>query len=94
MFVVTVVFDVEPGEGAAFLARVQQQARDSLEKEPDCHRFDVSVCTKMAERVLLYEIYENADAFTAHLDSDHFKAFDRDVAPIIRSKDVQSWALT
>lgn len=93
MYVVTVVFEVDRGEAESFLMRVQQQARDSLEKEPGCHRFDVSVCTKFKERILLYEIYDDADAFAAHLDSDHFIAFDKDVTAITRSKDIQSWIL-
>jgi len=94
MFVVTVVFEVDRGEAEGFLTRVRQQARDSLEREPGCHRFDVSVCTRSAERVLLYEFYDDADAFAAHLDTDHFIAFDKDVSQIVRSKEIQSWMLT
>jgi len=94
MFVVTVIFEVERGQAGNFLKRVQKQAKDSLELETGCHRFDVSVCTKEAERVLLYEFYDDADAFAAHLDSDHFKSFDRDVSAITKSKEILSWTLT
>lgn len=93
MFVVTVVFEVERENADIFLTRVRQQARDSLENEPGCQRFDVSVCTNYRERVLLYEIYDDADAFAAHLASPHFTAFDREVSPITRSKKIQSWTL-
>jgi len=93
MFVVTVVFEVEREEADAFLTRVQQQARDSLENEIGCHRFDVSVCTKHRERILLYELYDDADAFAVHLASDHFANFDREVSPITRSKKIESWSL-
>ncbi len=94
MYVVTVVFEVEREEAESFRARVQRQARDSLDNEPGCRRFDVSVSRKQRERVLLYEIYDNADAFAAHLASDHFAAFDREVSPITRSKKIESWSLT
>jgi len=93
MYVVTVIFEVDRGDAEIFLERVCQQARDSLEKEPGCRRFDVSVCTKVAERVLLYEIYDTAEAFADHLDTDHFKAFDLEVSPITRSKEIRSWVL-
>lgn len=93
MFVVTVVFEVEREEASAFLTRVQQQARDSLDNEPGCQRFDVSVCTLQRERVLLYELYDDADAFAAHLSSPHFITFDREVSPITRSKKIESWSM-
>lgn len=93
MFVITVVFEVDPAAAEVFLTRVRQQARDSLEREPGCSRFDVCTDPEQAGRILLYEIYDDADAFRAHLESAHFKAFDKDVTPITRAKTVQSWAL-
>jgi len=94
MFVVTVDFEVECGETEVFLERVRRQARDSLEKENGCHRFDVCVGSNRPERVFLYELYDDADAFAAHLASDHFLDFDRAVSAITRSKNVNSWQLT
>ena len=93
MFVVTVVFEVEHEAADAFLIRVKQQARDSLDNEPGCRRFDVSRCITQPHRILLYEIYDDADAFALHLTSDHFIAFDREISPISRSKQVESWHL-
>ncbi len=94
MYVVTVIFEIEREEVENFLARVQRQARDSLDNEPGCRRFDVSVSRKQRERILLYEIYDNADAFAEHLASPHFVAFDREVSPYTRSKHIESWSLT
>ncbi len=93
MFVVTVVFEVGSGDAAAFLARVRQQACDSLEREPGCHRFDVATDPDAPGRVFLYEIYDDADAFAAHLASGHFRAFDAAVSPVVRSKEVGTWTL-
>ena len=93
MFVVTVVFEIERDEADAFLVRVRQQAHDSLEKEPGCRRFDVCTDPKHSGRILLYEIYDDAEAFAAHLDTEHFRAFDREVGPVTRSKKIESWTL-
>ena len=93
MFVVTVVFEVERDEAGAFLDRVKRQARESLDREPGCRRFDVCTDSQRAGRVLLYEIYDDANAFAAHLATDHFRAFDHEVGPITRSKKIESWTL-
>ena len=93
MFVVAVHFVVKTESAAAFLARVRQQANDSLTKEPDCHLFDVCIDPARPERVFLYERYTNAAAFDAHLASDHFKAFDHEVADLVLSKTVGKWVM-
>lgn len=93
MFVITVVFEVDPAASEVFLSRVMQQASDSLELEPGCKRFDVCTDPERPGRIFLYEIYEDADAFQTHLGRAHFKAFDTDVAPITRAKTVQGWNL-
>lgn len=93
MFVVTVDFEVEREESEAFLERVRRQARDSLEREPGCRRFDVCVCATRPGRVFLYELYDDAEAFAAHLASAHFRDFDREVSPVTRSKKVDTWML-
>lgn len=92
MYVVTVTFETAPDDAAAFLARVRQQAADSLRDEPGCHRFDV--CTEAdSARVFLYEIYSDAAAFQAHLETPHYKAFNAEVGPIVRYKTVETWLL-
>ena len=93
MFAVSVVFDVAPSHAEGFLGRVKQQAKDSLEAEPDCHRFDVLVDPERPVRVFLYELYSNRAAFDQHLASAHFKAFDAEVAPMTLDKRVETWLL-
>lgn len=66
-------------------------ARVSLRDEPGCHQFDVLRNTGAPETVFLYELYANRAAFNAHLASTHFQSFDTAVAPMIASKDVQTW---
>jgi len=93
MFVVTVSFEVAAAHTAAFLARVGKQAADSLEREPGCHRFDVCIDPDRPGRVFLYEIYADAAAFGAHLETANLKAFEREAGPMLVSKTVETWQL-
>ena len=89
--IVLVEFDIAAGKEDAFLARVRQQAADSLALEDKCSRFDVATTPEGASTVLLYEIYDDDAAFTEHLESDHFKAFDAEVAGWVSAKRVSKW---
>ncbi len=92
MFVVTVSFDILEGREAAFLPLMRQNAQTSLALEPGCLRFDVCTDDSRPSEVFLYEVYEDATAFDAHLKSPHFKAFDVQTAPMIASKVVKTYA--
>ena len=76
MYVVIVEFSIRPEFTASFRDRVRQQARDSLERESDCHVFDVCIDPERDDLVLLYEVYSNRGAFATHLASVHFRDFD------------------
>ena len=91
MFVVLVEFTVRTEYIEAFLTRVMQQARDSLELEVDCHVFDVSVCSKTKNRVLLYEVYSDKAAFDIHLASAHFRDFAEAVREWVSDKQLSTF---
>lgn len=93
MFIVTVTFHLTPGNAAAFLPAMRQQAQLSVEKEPGCHLFDVCVDPDDEHRVFLYEHYTDRSSFEVHLASAHFLAFDETVAPMVREKHVNFWQL-
>lgn len=93
MFVVTVVFNVKPGVVEDFRKLVLRQAKNSLEKEAACHRFDVCFDEDRPQRVFLYEIYEDQTAFDSHRETDHFKAFNEAVGPLLDGRAVDFWNL-
>ena len=93
MYVVVVNFKVKSEHAVEFLEAVMSQAKNSLALEDQCHEFDVCTATTDADSVLLYEHYATRDAFDAHLESDHFRAFDEQVSPWIASKTVSTWHL-
>lgn len=91
MFAVTVSFTVSEEFIDAFTALIEANAATSVENETGCQMFDV--CTDPANSALffLYEIYDDADAFDAHMASDHFKAFNEASAHMIVAKDVATF---
>jgi (4S)-4-hydroxy-5-phosphonooxypentane-2,3-dione isomerase len=90
MFCISVVFEVHAAHAAEFGAAVAHNARESLAREAGCQVFDVCV-DDSGRRFFLYEIYDDAAAFDAHLQSPHFKAFDAMAQDWVRSKTVGRW---
>jgi quinol monooxygenase YgiN len=86
--VLLVTFDVAPEHAAAFRRLVLENAAASLRDEPGCRRFDVLVPEAGGDRIVLYEIYDDADAFEAHLRSSHYARFAAATDPVVRDKRV------
>ena len=88
MYVVAVTFHIQPDKIKAFMPLMLAQARNSLSKEPGCQVFDVCRNPDEAEKVFLYEVYDDRAAFDAHLASDHFKTFDAAISDMVDEKHV------
>ena len=88
MYVVIVEFTLGSEHFDDFVARVRQQAADSLEREAGCHVFDVCLDSARENYVLLYEVYDDRAAFDTHLASAHFLDFDATVGDWIKHKRV------
>ena len=88
MFVITVDFEIENEYLDQFRSRVLQQAKDSLNNEEKCLIFAVCFDEKNKNKVFLYEIYQDKDAFDYHLKSDHYLSFDKDVKNWVTKKTV------
>jgi quinol monooxygenase YgiN len=91
MHVVTVLFEIKIDRLAAFMDAIVRQARNSLDREPNCHQFDICVDPKQPHRVFLYEVYSSQADFADHLESDHFKHFDSQVADWVETKTVHQF---
>ena len=72
--VLLVEFVVSSAFAERFGELVLANARASLE-EAGCRRFDVLVEPPDTRRFVLYEIYDDDDAFELHLRSSHFHSF-------------------
>ena len=77
MFSLTVHLEVRSEARDEFLAAITANAEASVRDEPGCHRFDVTAVEGEGNRFLLYELYDDADAFEAHKQAPHFTAWRR-----------------
>ncbi|HEV7345550.1 MAG TPA: putative quinol monooxygenase [Devosia sp.] len=77
------------GDRDGFIRLMIDNAAASLRDEPGCYQFDVCVDSSDDKRLFLYEVYADDAAFSAHLASPHYRAFDAQTAGIIVHKDVR-----
>jgi quinol monooxygenase YgiN len=87
-FVIIVDFRLKPGTQPAFRKLVDANARASATREPGCRRFDVVEPRGEADRILLYEIYDDVAAIDAHLKTAHYAEFDAASALLVTGKTV------
>ena len=91
MFAVIVFFEVKAAHVAEFQAAMTENAAASVRDEPGCSQFDVAQDPNDPASFFLYEIYDDEDAFKAHLETEHFKSFDAISAPWTASKKVLTY---
>jgi quinol monooxygenase YgiN len=92
-FVIVVDFRLRPGAKAAFLRLISENARASCREEPGCRRFDVLATQNEADRVVLYEIYDDRTAFDAHTRTGHFASFNEASARLVAEKTVTEFVM-
>ena len=90
-YVVVAQFEVKAGQLSAMVDAAKIDAAASVANEPGCRRFDVLVPRDGAERVVLYEIYDDEAAFQAHLETPHLKAFRDAIGPLVRDRQVDAF---
>lgn len=86
----TVVLWVEltmaAGQKANYLARAGQHREAVLANEPGCERFDIVVPDKTEDRVMLYEVYADEQAFKIHTETTYMQQYREDTAPMITAR--------
>lgn len=92
-YVIIVDFRIKSGTRNRFRQLVDANARDSCRTEPGCRRFDVLEFADDADRILLYEIYNDRASFEAHVKTPHFTVFNRESAPHVVQKQVTTCSL-
>ena len=68
------VLDAKPGLAEAFREHIVELVR-AVRQEPGCLAFTAYEARDVPGRFYLYEVYTDAAAFAAHLDTDHAHAF-------------------
>lgn len=81
--IATVVFvDVIPDKVDEFI-KITQYNHENSRKEPGNVRFDVLRDNKNPSRFLLYEVYEDEGAASAHKETEHYRQWRDTVAPMM-----------
>ena len=89
MFTLMVQLEVRPEDRGEFLGAITANAAASVRDEPGCRRFDVSAVEGVDTRFVLYELYDDAEAFEAHKRAPHFAAW-RSVADRVLTSQVNT----
>jgi quinol monooxygenase YgiN len=90
MFVLQVNIRIKPENVDAFMKKALENAREAR-KEPGCKQFDVLVDPKDSARVMLYEVYNDEQAFETHQQTPHFKKYLAEAVPLLASRERQVW---
>jgi quinol monooxygenase YgiN len=85
-FVIVAEFEVRPEAIDAFLEAAIADASASIANESGCRQFDVTRSNEDPNRVLLYEVYDSAAAFDAHLEMPHLQTFRDRIEPLVLSR--------
>jgi quinol monooxygenase YgiN len=90
MFVLVVQLKVKPESMDAFMKQLFENARNAR-KEPGCKQFDVLVDPTDRTKLLLYEVYNDEQAFEAHQQTPHFKKYFAEAIPLLASRERSVW---
>ena len=77
MFTLFVQVEVRPELLDEFRTAMKANASKSVEREPECRRFDVYAVTGEPTRFVYHEVYTSEEAWKAHRDTPHFIEYDR-----------------
>jgi quinol monooxygenase YgiN len=72
MFVIIAPIQIKEGHREEFIEAMLDDAIGSVNNEPGCLRFDVIQDGDDPNRIWLYEIYVDEEAFQEHLKAPHF----------------------
>jgi (4S)-4-hydroxy-5-phosphonooxypentane-2,3-dione isomerase len=90
LYINAVNIDVVPGQIENYLAAIKEVGAAAIKTEPGCSEFDVTVSQKDPNHLFIFEVYENAAAFDAHLKSDHYKKYAATAKDVVAKREVHS----
>ena len=91
MYVVTVEFTIDPACWDDFIPLMLENAARSRNDEPGCRQFDVCIDATRPGLVFLYELYDDAAAFDAHLAAKHYRSFAEATKAMVTKRVIGRW---
>jgi (4S)-4-hydroxy-5-phosphonooxypentane-2,3-dione isomerase len=90
MFVLQVNIRIKAENIDAFMKKCVENA-NAARQEPGCRQFDILVDPKDKAKVMLYEVYNDEQAFEAHQATPHFKKYVAEAVPLLASRERTVW---
>jgi autoinducer 2-degrading protein len=87
-FILAVNIRIKPENVERFMARLLENARAARE-EPGCRQFEVLVDPADRTKVLLFEVYDDPQAFEVHQQTPHFRKYLAEAVPLLASRERQ-----
>jgi quinol monooxygenase YgiN len=75
MYIVNVPIQIKEGFKEQFVAGIKENASHAQNDEPGCLLFNVIQDASDSDRVWVYEVYKDEDAFKAHQQTSHYLKF-------------------
>ncbi len=88
-FSVVVTFKLKPGSAPSFTPMMIENAEASVRDEAGCLQFHVARDEADPDTIWLYEVYDNAASFDAHLQAPHFLQFSERAGDLIEERIIQ-----
>jgi (4S)-4-hydroxy-5-phosphonooxypentane-2,3-dione isomerase len=82
-FVLIVEFEIKAEDYDKFHPLIAKNARLSVQLEPGCSVFDVVSSPEDRSKITLYEVYDDEEAFKAHMAMPHVAEFFSAAKPMI-----------
>lgn len=92
MYVIVAEIKVKADQAETFGRLIDRQAKESVEIEEQCHRFDVCQAEDNPYHFLLYELYDDRAAFDKHRQMPHTTGFLAEVKPMIVEMSVRGFS--
>ena len=84
--VVAVELEIVPSELEKFKAAIAENGAACVREEPGCRMFNIAFAKDDPNRVLLFEVYDNAEAIATHQAAPHFKKYMAATKDMIKSR--------
>ena len=75
MYIVNVPIQIKEGFKEQFVTGIKENASHAQNDEPGCLRFNVIQDANDINRIWVYEVYKDEEAFKAHQQSPHYLKF-------------------
>jgi (4S)-4-hydroxy-5-phosphonooxypentane-2,3-dione isomerase len=86
LYINAVDIDVVPGHIDNYLDALNENGAASVH-EPGCREFNITVSQKDKNHVFVFEVYDNAAAWEAHRQTDHFKKYATTTKDMVAKRD-------